>query len=253
MSDSIDTLLMTGHQYYLARRYGDALYVLEKARDIYPDNPEIHYWLGYVHLAMKETQSALVDWEQAARLAPDDGRIYLAMASAYRLAGDEQNTHELREMVSRFQGDETNREIALGLLSIQRKDFQQALIHYESAAQHRPGSAHVAGYVGHAQLGLGKNKEARESYLLATRDPMAVPAAFYNLAVAETRLGNYEAAAQALQRAIQTDSNYQRAYLKLSSIEVRLRRWRLAWHHFRQALQCSPAMNQCSNVRKRAN
>ena len=240
MSQDADALLQTGYQYYLAGRYSEALQSFDEAKQQAPANPQIYKWSGYVRLAMREVQPALTEWEQAARLAPDDGSIYLAMASAYNLVGEKKSVRELREMVSRFPGDGASREIALGLLAIQRKDFPQALSHYENAAQQRPDAAYIAGYIGHAQLLLGYNQEARASYRLATQDPVASPSAFYNLAIAEMRLRNYDAATQALQSAVQGDSNYQKAYLKLSKVEIRRWRWRSSWRYLRQALRCIP-------------
>ena len=81
MSNNIDALLANAQQHYLAERYPEALQDYQDAIRLNPQSAEAHYDLYLVYVKLNELSFALAELEQAARLSPGDGDIYLAMAA----------------------------------------------------------------------------------------------------------------------------------------------------------------------------
>jgi len=242
MSNNIDALLANAQQHYLAERYPEALQDYQDAIRLNPQSAEAHYDLYLVYVKLNELSFALAELEQAARLSPGDGDIYLAMAAIYHAIGDIGKSREFRDKVSQLPGDTANRQITLGLLAANQADYQQALEHYRNVLRQQPDATQVYGYAGQVLLRLGRYMEARTALLDATRDGLARPLDLYNLAVAEKFLRNHNAAVHALERAVQKDEEYYEALLLLSSTQLRLGHWRSAWRHFVQGIKCSPQM-----------
>ena len=142
-------------------------------------------------------------------------------------------------MDSQLPSDAENRQIFLGLLAYQRESYQQALTHFENALREHPDAGYINGYIGRTLIYLGRDAEAQKALIVASRHEGARSTELYNLAIANKNLGNYPAAVQALERAVQLDKSYYKAWTMLASTE-----WRLG--HWRSALEALPAGDQCS-------
>lgn len=69
-----------------------------------PDNVAGRMHLASLYLRAGRTQEALTELSAARALAPQDSRIYLAMATAYRRLGDEQNAARAEQFAARLGG-----------------------------------------------------------------------------------------------------------------------------------------------------
>ncbi len=242
MNNELDALLQNAYQHHLAGRYSAAIQDYQDAIRLDPEYAYSHYNLHLVYRNTNALPLALKELEEAARLSPDDGDIYLSMALLYGEMGNRKKAQELQNIASQLPGDSANRQITLGLLAGQQKDYQQSLIHFEEAQRQQPDFPEIYGYIGLALLRLGRDVEAQQALLDATREETASPKTFYNLAAAEKRLHNYAAATQALERAVQINENYHKAWLLLVSTEAHLGHWRSAWRYFQKGVKSHPIM-----------
>lgn len=242
MNISLDALLDSAHNHSLAGRYSEAIQDYQAVLQRDPENANAHYDL---HLAYRNTdhlQLALQELEKATRLSPSDSDIYDSRAYLYDVLALRENAPVLQEIVSQLPSDAENRQIFLGLLAYQREDHLQALTHFENALREHPDAGYINGYIGRTLIYLGRDAEAQKALIVATRHDGARSTELYNFAIAEKNLGNYPVAVQALERAVQLDKNYYKAWTMLASTEWRLGHWRSAWRHFQQAIKCSPQM-----------
>lgn len=69
------------------REYADGLPYAEEAAKISPRLPLAHYLLGSLLLGAGQTERAVTELEIAARLMPDESRIFYALSNAYARAG----------------------------------------------------------------------------------------------------------------------------------------------------------------------
>jgi len=69
-------------------RNKEAIEVLELARKIRPHVPEIYVNLGFAHLALDESTNAILDFEKALSMRPNQVNAYYGLASSYEKQGD---------------------------------------------------------------------------------------------------------------------------------------------------------------------
>ncbi len=234
--NNLDALLENAYQHSLAGRHPEAIEDYKAALRLDPNNVNAHYNL---HLAYKQTnqlQLALREVETAAHLSPDDNDICVDRAFLYNWL-EIKSIQEIQQMVSHLPEDMVNVQMLLGWLAEKQKSYLQALIHYENALRQQPDAVSIRGHLGKALLHLGRDVEARQALLAATQEAGVRPVDWYYLAVAETRQRDYDAAAAALERALEQDENYERAWVFLSTTEVRRWRWRSAWRAFQQVMK----------------
>ena len=242
MNNEIHALLQSAHDHSLAGRYLEAIQDYQAALQRDPEIANAHYDL---HLAYRDTDQlklARQELEVAARLLPGDNDVYVSRAYLYDVLALSKNASVLQEIVSQLPNDAEDRQILLGLLAHQQEDYGQALTHFENALREQPDVGYIQGYIGRTLIHLGRYAEAREALTTVARNERVRSTELYNLAIAERNLRNYAAAVPALERAVQLDETYYKAWTMLTSTEWRLGHWRSAWRHFRQAVKWSPQM-----------
>jgi tetratricopeptide (TPR) repeat protein len=242
MNIDLDALFDSAHDHSLAGRYSEAIQDYQAVLQFDPENANAHFDL---HLAYRKTgyfKLALQELDEATRLSPNNSDIYDSRAYLCDVLALKKNAPVLQEIVSQLPSDAENRQIFLGLLAYQGEDYLRALTYFENARREHPGEGYIDGYIGRTLIYLGRYAEAQKSLIAATRHEGTRSTELYNLAIAEKNSGNYHAVIQALERAVQLDNNYYKAWIMLASTEWRLGQWRSAWRHFRQAVKCSPQM-----------
>lgn len=239
--DNLDTLLQNAYRHSLAGRYPEAIVAYKAALRLDPDNVNAHYDLHLAYKTMNLLQLAMEEVEEAARIAPNDDDICFGRALLYDSLGSK-SLPEIQQMVSHLPENMANAQILLGSLAEKQRDYQKAFTHFENALRHQPDAVSIRGHLGKALLHLDRDTEARQALLTATQEAGVRPVDWYYLAVAETRRRDYAAAAAALERALEQDENYERAWVFLSTTEVRRWRWRSAWRAFQQVIKRHPLM-----------
>ena len=225
-----------------AGNYAEAIREYQAILELNPNSGNAHYNL---HLAYRDTnqlQFAFQELEVAARLLPGYSDIYASRTYLYDVLALKENAPLLQELISRLSDNAKDRQVLLGLRASQREDYPRALTHFENALREQPDAPYIQGYIGRTLIYLGRNAEAREALNAIVSDERIRSTELYNLAIAERNLRNYAAAVPALERAVQLDENYYKAWTMLASTEWVLGHWRSAWRYFRQAVKYSPEM-----------
>ena len=238
----INLLLQSAYDHHRASRYAEAIRDYQAALRLDPHNFNAHHDLllayhdtGQLILAFEELQAAV-------RLSPDSDSIANLKSILFDALGGISNSPPLQEIISQLPEDASDCPTLLGLRASQQKDYPQALIHFETALREHPDTAYLQGYAGRVLLSLRRYSDARKALTAATRDESAKSQDLYNLAVAKSNLGEYASAIHALERAVQTDKNYHKAWALLATTHGRLGHGRSAWRCFRQAVRIHPEM-----------
>lgn len=86
--DDLKVLTIWGDSLLNLKKSKDALGVLKKAVEAYPEDPEARIYLAKALLAQNQRDDALQMMEKAARLAPDDISVRIALARFYETVAD---------------------------------------------------------------------------------------------------------------------------------------------------------------------
>lgn len=244
MNTELNALLDIAYSHALASRHLEAIWDYQAALILDPENVNAHYNLHLVYRHTDQIQLAFQELKELERLSPNDDDIYAAKSYLYDVLALSKNALVLQELISQLPDDAKDHQVLLGLQAHQQEHFPQALANFENALREQPDLPYIQGYVGRTLIFLGRNAEARKALTTVASDKRVRSTELYNLAVAERNLRNYAAAVPALERAIQVDGTYYKAWTMLVSTEWRLGHWRSSWHHFRQAVKYSPEMQK---------
>ncbi len=234
--DNLDALLQSAYQHHLAGRFAEAIEDYKAALRLDSDNAKTHYDLHLAYEQTKQIPLALEELEKAALLAYDDNDICLGRAILYDALGTK-SVQELQQMISHLPEDMLNAQIVLGSLAEKQGDYQQALIHFKNALQQQPDGVGLQSHFSTCLSHLGRDAESLQALLGATCLPTASPIDWYNLAILETRKGDYAAAALAIKRAVELDENFLKGWVLSATTEIRRRRWFSVWRPFFKVLQ----------------
>lgn len=95
----------------------------------------------------------------------------------------------------------------LGQFYLDRENYEEARNVYDYLVKHSPASHDYLAKLGYCNLKLGRHDQAVESYGKSLALDSSHPNRYYNLALAQTALGDSAAAAAALEKALVLDSN----------------------------------------------
>lgn len=186
-------------------RYNDAIIAYKKALRLNPDYADAYNNMGNVYKAQEKFDDAVACYEKALGLQPGDPDLYINMAhvykALYRYADAEASCLKALEL------DPDNGEWHDKLGGIYRKQdkFDVAIASYQKAIQLGPFSPYtyfnLAGCLERVSR-LNEAKKAIDSLLAKDDGGQAV---FFQAAKIEYRLGNYQAAADYIEKLDYTD------------------------------------------------
>lgn len=177
---------LAGEAYFQSKDYQRALSALKQAEALAPDNPEIKNRQAASLLALGQSDAALVELEEAAKLT---------------------------DQVSRA-------DVALVTIHLQRKEFDQALQAIASLEKKIPNSAFTHNLRGVALIGKLDKPGARKSF----EQSLALDAKFYpavsNLARLDLADKQVDAAKKRFETLLTKDSNNLKAMLAVAEISL---------------------------------
>lgn len=177
-----------------------------------------HNNLGVVLSQAGKAQEAIGQFEQAARLKPDDAEAYINLADVFLHEGEVQKAIGKYEQALRLSPDFPAAHQGLGLALERTGKLSEAVWQYEQALRVKPGDADTHNYLGLALKKMGRVPEAAWQYEEALRiDPDHLEALnnlAWLLATQVTAEGGDPARAVALaKRACQLSDNQVATYL----------------------------------------
>jgi cytochrome c-type biogenesis protein CcmH/NrfG len=125
-------------------RPGEAVPLLLKARELEPDNAAAAINLGGAYILQGKHKQAVPVLEEAAQLEPDNPMVWTNLAAAYlgklpfATAAMQDKAIEAFQAAIRLDPRTPNVNYNLGLIYIERRDIEQAALHFYAALESNP-------------------------------------------------------------------------------------------------------------------
>ena len=188
-------------------KFQDALPALLSSRKLDPDNPEVHYNLGWLYLQTGRREDAADSLRQAVNLKPGHAKALHDLGILHAQAGSwEQASTSLRKAI------EANPEFpeahySLGLIYAQQEDFKQAEESLLTALKFRPDYAEALTDLGGVYI---QTRQFRQALPLLARAQLANPnlgQSYLNAAKAHLALGDKQSAVASLEALLKVQPN----------------------------------------------
>lgn len=237
-----------------ARRPAEAARVLERVRELHPNNASALRLLGQALYWDHREEEAIAVLRRSIKLDPLDQEPYPLLARAYhdrglrhRGAGDAEGAQEaFRRAIATWQQalafapENADFLRSLGIEYFSAELLADAEVVLVRAASLRPGDGIIQGNLGGVYLGLGRHEEAEAALLRAVElDPQRAEW-WGNLALLYGKQGRLEEAEEALRNAARLDPANLRWHLRLIELLRRQGRIEEALRAAEVALEAQP-------------
>ena len=159
--------LLLADTYYKNKDYTLALQYTERIRKREPENYRSHLIAGNIHLARKEYQAALEDYQDAFYLFPGNPMSSYYTALCSYLSGN--TTNALSSLQTLLQNDPMPTDAALqyARISCQANKSQQAIECMRQAIKKKPQNPYLHHILGEIYLAAGDNENAVQEFTRA--------------------------------------------------------------------------------------
>ena len=216
-------------------------------------NPEYIHDLGVVDEKLGQTQEALLCYQQAVQLLPNNSQFHYSLAR--RLYLDNQVEASVAEYQKSLQLDPNNIDAHnnLGVALADLGRYPEAVEQYEAALKinsNYPEAQQNLGYAqAHTSLGItyckqGNSAKALEEYKKALVIDPNFADALYNLGLLYQNQGELDQAVQAYSSAIRSDPNNFKAHNNLGVAYHKLGKSELAKTEYNEALRLKPEFTE---------
>ena len=216
-------------------RYADAVRLFQQAQKQAPDCNNLFY-VGLAHYRMKDSQSALIEFEEAVRCDPKLTLAYVALGEAYAERGDDGQA--LAGFEKALQLEPANSDALRGAADIylRQKLNDKAASALLKVTQVDPRDAQAQADLGVALFATGDTKGAEAAFQKALALKPNFPAALLGMANLYIRTGDQERAAEMLRRVVEAAPNTPEPRFLLGSTYNRLGRYADAVRELEKAL-----------------
>lgn len=177
---------------------------------------------GYSYLLIQDYQSALIDMNEALKMAPVMDKAYFARAVCrFELQDFKTAEEDLRKFM------ETDKSNALAYnylaaIKFMQKNYKEALDNYDMVAKLDPAYPDVYTNRGMMRHNLGDLNGAIKDYDLAIKQNPSNSAAYNNKGAAELVLKDYKSAINDLDMAIKIKEDYADAYDNRGKVKIKM-------------------------------
>ncbi|VEN75150.1 conserved exported hypothetical protein [Candidatus Desulfarcum epimagneticum] len=199
-----DAIRKVGEAHMASRDYTSALGEFLKAKDLFPEDPALLNNLGLAYMAKNRLEAAEASFKNALALKPDYAEAWNNLGSAYlamkkwdaAIAAIGRVTDNLLYATPHY-------SLAnLGWAHYNKKNYAQAVMHYQKALKLAPGFEMALRDLGRTYMAMGKIPQAAAALSKGVRAaPRNAEMAFY-LAKALAASGDDEGAARQFDRAL---------------------------------------------------
>ncbi|GEM_PF-2337455 len=201
-------------------RLEEAQEQLAEAIQLGADELLLHDSRGHGHLALKQYDEALADYNAYIQLTSGDPIGYIGKARAFRGKQEYNFAAEALKTAHTLAPDNYRVEMALGNLAIDVADYRGALEHYEKASSLEPHIPAIRSNIGLAYLSLGEYAAAKQAFSDALEQSPNDLKSVVGLARAEEGLGNGRQAIALFKSAIVADPSNVSYYAALCSAQA---------------------------------
>ena len=156
-------------------RWGDAVETIQRLRQREPDNPQVYFVLGLLHVRLGNYDLALETFTQQVRLAPDEGAGYFGQGIAYH------NLSRYAEAVTSFRKgirltpNFWSGHLYLGMSLYELGRYRECVDACKEAIRLRPDASFAYYHLGLAYIAMRDRQQALQAYrtLLQLDPPLA--------------------------------------------------------------------------------
>ena len=220
----------------------------ENILSLYPQHPEIHYYLGGACQQQGKITDAIQAYQQGLALAPNYfPQVYYNLGVLYKQQGKLTEAIEAYEKFISLYPNNALVYNSLGLALQQQGKVEAAIGAYQQAIKLNPSYYQAYYNLGNLLLVKGKVEEAIAAHQQAINvNPNYAPA-YNNLGNGLHAQGNIEAAITAYRKAINLNPNYGEAFDNLGVALQHQEKWEEATTAHRQALTLNPGLVSAYN------
>jgi tetratricopeptide (TPR) repeat protein len=164
--------LISGMEHYKEGKYKEALEDFQKAIIVFPDDPDVLFYIGLTYQQLNESEKAFEYFKKTLDKDPEH----------------------------------TDAHFQLGVVLIQKKEYKNAVSHLEQVYKKEPDREDLGYFLGFAYYQLGDHKKALSYFEKArTKDKTVASLILYYTGLAKQQTGNNKEAVIAYKKLIITD------------------------------------------------
>jgi tetratricopeptide (TPR) repeat protein len=168
LRDAIDALKTLG-------RWRDALTLIVRLRELYPDDPDLLPEHAASLLLLGRTVEAIPLLREVARMRPDDAQAWFNLASAHQSAGHLQEARTAWDRAILLDPTPDARA-QRGIVLLDLYAWEAAAADFDAVLEHQPDAADATLNLARALRALGRHADARDRLLsFLERHPRHIP------------------------------------------------------------------------------
>ena len=245
--NSAELTFFGGLNLALGGDFKKAIPLLIKAADRNPRDAEARFYSGYARRSLNRYEDALLDYQEAVRIAPDYADALNNLGSTYDKLGRFEEAVDAYSRAINLNADDGVVHNNLGATYYRLARYEEAIVAYKRALELLPRPSTTHNNLGVAYGNLGRYKEAVESLLTAIRMRPGYSDAYKNLASMYCKMGRADEAVESFRKAIDLNPNSAEAHNGLGTALHKLGRIQEAVDSFRRAVQIKPDFAEALN------
>lgn len=239
--------LQEGNDYYGAKHYDEALMAYEQAIRLNPNNATFHRNKGNALKMLGRNKEAVLAYEQAIQLDPKNATFYRNKGNLFLILKQYQEAVQSYEQAIRIESKNKNAYLGKGEALCGLAHFEKALEAYEQALEIDPGSVSANLGKGNALHNLKRYDEAFETYERTIRLDPSNAILYVNEGDVLYDLKRYEEALASYELATRLDPNNADVQNKAGNVLHNLKRYEQALIFYQRAIHLSPNSTQAYN------
>jgi tetratricopeptide (TPR) repeat protein len=205
-----------------------------------PNNPDMHFYLGYALRMQKKLGEAFGSYRQAIALDPEHAKAHNNLGIVLRAKGDVEGAIACFRRAIALDPNDAPPHYNLGNALKAKGDVEGAIECYRRAIAANPKHAYAHNNLGNALKAKGDVEGAIECYRKAIEvDPRLAPP-HYNLGNSLNRKGDLEGAIECYRQAIAADPAFASAHISLGAALYDKGEMEGAIESYRQAIAADP-------------
>ena len=220
----------------------DALFAMQQAAQLLPDDAEAQYNLGNVQKEQGHLEDAVASYKRSLTLKPDFAEAFCNLGIVLRELGQVDDAVASYRLALKIRPAYPKVYSNLGLALCDLEQFDEAETSCRRALEIKPDYAEAHNNLGLALSGLGQFDQAQAGYRRALEINPDLAEAIYNLGNVLRDLGQFQEAAVNYRQVLGIKPDYVKAYLALGLVQKDMGLLVDAGESFLHALQIDPKL-----------
>jgi tetratricopeptide (TPR) repeat protein len=220
-SPAVPMLLDVARVAYKQGDFEGAIRRLARARDLDPQNAQVHFLFGLACIGLNLGSEAYESLKKAVALAPDNPYVNYAMGAVAIHRHEPSEALPYFEAYVRLQPDDPRGRFALGAARFYSNEFEEARADLERAATAPETAAGAHYFLARIARQLNDNERARQEIERALKLNPQHADGWAELGLLQMRSGQYDVAERSLGRALSLDPENYAATANLAALYVR--------------------------------